>query len=172
MQATTCNQQPCNYMTKLIKFSWELLLKGCEIRLHNSSKNSEMLYDERDVGNEETDFRIKNLLSWQNILSNRQIAADIEEKWANQGEVLRRGISPIYLSSSNKWKPCHGAINSRSRNLRTALEKYFRFQWNCKQLRIEARNSMANSEIYFPIFSETIHTILKIFSQHDLRKVR
>ena len=79
------------------------------------------------------------------------------------GEVFRRGISPIYLSSSNKWKP---------RNLRTALEKYFRFQWNCKQLRIEARNSMANSEIYFPIFSETIHTILKIFSQHDLRKVR
>ena len=93
-----------------------------------------MLQDEQDVGNEETDFRIKNLLSWKNILSNRQIAADIEEKWANQGEVLRRGISPIYLSSSNKWKPCHGAINSRPRNLRTVLEKYFRFQWNCKQL--------------------------------------
>ena len=36
--------------------------------------------DERDVGNEERDCRIKNLLSWQNILSNRQIAADIEEK--------------------------------------------------------------------------------------------
>ena len=107
-----------------------------------------MLQDEQDVGNEETDFRIKNLLSWQNILSNRQIAADIEEKWANQGDVLRRGISPIYLSSSNKWKPCHGAINSRSRNLRAALEKYFRFQWNCKQLRIEVRNSMANSEIF------------------------
>ena len=35
---------------------------------------------ERDVGNEETDFRIKKLLSWQNILSNRQIAADIEGK--------------------------------------------------------------------------------------------
>ena len=62
----------------------------------------------------------------------------------------------IYLSSSNKWKPCHGAINSRPRNLRMALEKYFRFQWNCKQLRVEARNSMANSGIYFPIFSETI----------------
>ena len=39
-----------------------------------------MLQDERDAGNEETDFRIKNLLSWQNILSNRQIAADIQEK--------------------------------------------------------------------------------------------
>ena len=31
---------------------------------------------------------------------------------------------------------------------------------------------MANCDIYFPIFFETIHTILKIFSQHDLRKVR
>ena len=40
----------------------------------------EMLQDEQDVGNEGTDFRIKNLLSWQNILSNKQIAADIEEK--------------------------------------------------------------------------------------------
>ena len=39
-----------------------------------------MLQDKQDVGNGETDFRIKNLLSWQNILSNRQIAADTEEK--------------------------------------------------------------------------------------------
>ena len=131
-----------------------------------------MLQDEWDVRNEETGFRIKKLLSWQNIFSNRQIAADIEEKWDNQGEVLCQGISPIYPSSSIKWKPCHGAINSWSHNLRTALEKYFRFQWNCKQLWIEASNFMANSEIYFPIFSETIHTILKIFPQHDLRKVR
>ena len=45
-----------------------------------SNKNSEMVQDEQDVGNEETDFRIKNLLPWQNILSNRQTAADIEEK--------------------------------------------------------------------------------------------
>ena len=52
--------------------------------MHYSNKNSEMLQDKQDVGNEETDFRIKNLLSWQIILSNRQIAVDIEEKWANQ----------------------------------------------------------------------------------------
>ena len=131
-----------------------------------------MLQDEQDVGNEETDFRIKNLLSWQNILSKRQIAADIEENWADQGELIHRGVSSIYIYSSNKWKPCHRAINSRPDNLRIALEKYFQFQWNCKQLPIEARNSMANSEIFFPIFSETIRTILKIFSQHGLRKVR
>ena len=78
------------------------LAKGCKIRLHYGNKTSEMLQDEQDVGTEETDFRIKDLLSWQNILTNRQIAAAIEEKWGNQGEVLRWGISPIYLSSSNK----------------------------------------------------------------------
>ena len=164
--------QAKNHMTKLNSPRGELLLKGSEIRLYYNSKNSEMLQDERDVGNEEIDFRIKSLLSWQNILSNKQIAAAIEEKWANQGEVLRRGISTNYLSLSNKWKPCHGAINSRSRNLRTALEKYFWFKWNCKQLRIKARDSIANSEFHFQIFSKTILTILKIFSQHDLRKVR
>ena len=54
-------------------------------------------------------------------------------KLANQGEVLCRGIIRIYLSISNKCKPYHGAINSWSHNLRTALEKYFQFQWNCKQ---------------------------------------
>ena len=56
-----------------------------------------MLQEEQDVGNDKTDFRIKNLSSWQNTLSDRQIVEDIEEKWANQREVLRRGISPIYL---------------------------------------------------------------------------
>ena len=61
-----------------------------------------------------------------------KIAADIEENWANQGGVLHRGISPIYLSSSNEWKPCHETINSRPRNLKMALEKFFRFQWNWK----------------------------------------
>ena len=30
---------------------------------------------------------------------------------------------------------------------------------------------MANSGIYFSILSETIHTILKIFSQHDLESL-
>ena len=81
--------------------------------------------------------------SWQDILDSRQNAADIEEKLANQGEFLRGGITRIYLSISKKWKPYHGAIHSRPSNLRTALEKYFRFQ------RVEARGSIANCEIYF-----------------------
>ena len=51
-----------------------------------------------DVGNDEIDLRTKNLLSnthLLNILNNRQIAADIKEKLANQGEVLHGGISRI-----------------------------------------------------------------------------
>ena len=83
-----------------------------------------------------------------------------------------RGIGRIYISLSNKWKPCHGAINSRPRNFKNGTEKVLWISLKLKQLRVEARNSMPNCEIYFPIFSETIHTNLKIFSQHDLRKCR
>ena len=36
-----------------------------------------------EVGNEELDLRTKKLLSWENILNNRQIVADIEEKLSN-----------------------------------------------------------------------------------------
>ena len=92
----------------------------------------------------------------------RQIAANIEEKWADQGKDLRGGISRIYLASSKQMETIP----------RSHKQQYFWFHWNCRQLRIEARNCMVNYEIYFPIFSETIHTIFKLFSQHDLRKVR
>ena len=54
------------------------------------------------------------MLSWQNILSSRYIAANIEEKLVNQEEFFRTrgGISRIHLSLSSKWKSCHGVINS------------------------------------------------------------
>ena len=69
------------------------LAKGCEIRLHYGNKNSEMLQDEQEVGTEvgteETDFRIKNLLSWQNILSNKsQQNEPIKEKSFVEESVL------------------------------------------------------------------------------------
>ena len=60
-----------------------------------------MLKDEQDVGNEAADFRIKNL-SWQNILSNRQIAADIEEKWANQEKsFVKESVVFTFLRQAN-----------------------------------------------------------------------
>ena len=34
-----------------------------------------------------------------------------------------RGIGRIYISLSNKWKTCHGAINSRPRNFKNGAEK-------------------------------------------------
>ena len=54
-------------------------------------------------------------MSWQNILNSRQIATDIEVKLAKEKPFVG-GISCIYLSLSNKRKPCHGAINSGPRN--------------------------------------------------------
>ena len=126
-------------------------------------------------------FRTNGCRKWRNRFTiekfvvlaecfQQEISADIEENLANQGEFLRWGTSCIYLSLSNKWKSCHGAVNSRPCNLRKALEKYFRVHWNYKQLRVEERNSMPNCEVYFPLFSQTIHTISKIFSHCCLLK--
>ena len=131
-------------------------------------------------------FSCKNCNPWKrsphsllfDILNIRQIAADIEEILANQGDVFREWMSRIHFSLLFTFRRIYLsylpflylAIDSWPRNVRTALEKEFRFQSNCKQLRIKGRNSMANFEIYFQIFSETMYTILKIFSQDDLRK--
>ena len=102
------------------------------------------------------------MLSWQNIWNSRHFAADIEKKLTNQREVFRPGISCTNLSLSEKtvshvisewhWKST--------------------FDFNCKQLLVEARNSMSNYETYFPLFSETVHTVLKIFSQYGLWQLR
>ena len=74
------------------------------------------------------------MLPWLNIPISRQTAADIEEKLANQGEVLCEGISRIFFFWWNKWKPCHGVISSHPRNLKTVLEKYFWFQTAQKKI--------------------------------------
>ena len=76
-----------------------------------------MFQDKQMHERKKLDLRKKNLLSWQIILNSSQIAAYIEKKLANQGEVIRGGISRIYLSLSNKWKPCHRAINSQGVHL-------------------------------------------------------
>ena len=110
------------------------------------------------------------MLSWQNILNSRHIATDIEEKYANQGEVIREGISRIYLSLSNEN---HATKPSTVGHviLGTALERYFRFHWNCKQLRVEARNSMPNCEIYFFNFLKLYIQIWKYFHSMVLGRV-
>ena len=46
------------------------------------------------------------------------------------------------------------------------------FNLNCKQLRIEATNTLSQFEICFPPFSETTHTILKKISQRILMQCR
>ena len=73
----------------------------------------------QEVGNEEM-----SLLSWQNILGSRQIAADLEEKLANQGEVFRTREESVTFTF---YYQANGNHATEPRNLRTALEKYFRF---------------------------------------------
>ena len=82
-------------------------------------------------------------------------------------ESLRVATNRFYNPFSSKWKPCHGAINNRSRKLRMALERYFRLHSNSKQLRIEVSNTLSKVKICFPT-----HTILKTFSQRALMHCR
>ena len=120
--------QTKHHMTKLIKFSskfplWKTL-KGSEIRSHYSNKYSEMLQDKWMYEIKKIDLRKKIVL------------AEYFEQQTDCSR-YRRKISQsrksFYLSISNRWKPCHRAINSWPGNLKTKLEKYFWFQWNCKQ---------------------------------------
>ena len=54
--------------------------------------------------------------------------------------LLRRNQSYLQIFSlPRKWKPYHGAIRKFPRNLRTALERYFRFHLNYKRLRVEVK---------------------------------
>ena len=98
--------QAKNHMTKLIKLSSKLpswrTLKGSDNRLHYSNKKFWDASGQTDVGHEEIDLRIKNLLSWQDILNDRQIAPDTEEKLANQGNVfVQESVAFIFPYQTN-----------------------------------------------------------------------
>ena len=90
-------------------------------------------------------FRASARRKWRNRLKNKRFAvlAEYFEQQTNCSG-YRRKISQSRRSPS--WKnqtylpflikqmgTMPRAINSRPRNLITALEKYFWFQWNCKQ---------------------------------------
>ena len=128
-------------------------------------------------------FRASGSSKWRNRFKNKEfvVLAKYFKKQTNCSRYRRKMSqsrrSPLwrnesYLPFFSKQMETIPRSHNGPPKLRTTLEEYFRFQWNCKQLWIEARNSVENCEIYFPIFSETIDTTLKIFSQHDLMKVR
>ena len=78
-----------------------------------------MLQDERDVGNEETDFRIKNLLSWQNILNNRQIAADIQRKMSQSRKIpssMNQSYFPFLIKQMEIMSRSHKQLATESQN--------------------------------------------------------
>ena len=146
--------QAKNHMKKLIKFSSKLLRGELE---------KPVKLDCITIRKILRCFSTNGYRKWRNRLRNKICCLgrifwtkdklqQMQKKIAKRENFLHGGISPIYLSLSNKWKPCHRAINSRTRNFRTAQEKYFQFQWSCKQLRIEVRKSITNFEILFLSF--------------------
>ena len=97
----------------------------------------------------------------------RHIAANIEERLANQVfrvEVIRVEIIRIYVSLSSKWKPCHKAINSGPRNLRTTLKKYFCFSEIIKKVRVEARSRIAIVRLFPNFLSNYKYNFENIFT--------
>ena len=89
-------------------------------------------------------FRTNGCMKWRNRFRKESFVV-LTEHFEQQTD-CNRYRRKIYQSSrspswrnqslpflSNKWKSCHGATNSRPPNFWTALEKYFWFQWNCKQ---------------------------------------
>ena len=89
---------------------------------------------------------MKDLLYWQNIFNNRQIAADILEKFANQGEVLRGGIS-LYLSCQRNGN--HATELQRVGHVISEQhwKSTFDFIETVNKLLVEARSSITNCEI-------------------------
>ena len=93
-------------------------------------------------------------------MNSRQIAADVKEILVSQGEVLCGGIICIsYQTNGNH------AIEPKTVG-HIISERHWKSTFDFSEiykLRVEeARSSITNCEIYSPIFSETIHTILKI----------
>ena len=66
----------------------------------------------------------------------------------------------------------HGYMVITPNNFKILLSLLWLFTAIISKFTKFTRNSMLNCEISFPLFSETIYTILKIFSQHFLKKSR
>ena len=146
-------------VTKLIKLlssmfpSWKIW--GSEIEIKLQQQTFWNVSWQKDVGNccclGRTFGRAARL---QPIYKKKIISKWRSPSWRNQS----------YLTFLFKhMETMLRTYNIRSRNLRTALKRYFWFHWNYKQLRVEAKNVL-NCEIYFPLFSETISTIFKNIS--------
>ena len=101
-------------------------------------------------------------------------------KWRNRFKIERFVVLAQYLKQQVDWSRYKRNFRQSKKSIswsrfylsftftlpvgHVISERYFWFYWNYKQLRIEVKNSMSKFEIYFPLFSEIIHAIFKIFS--------
>ena len=92
-------------------------------------------------------------MTWQDILISRQIARDIkflcggikEKSFVEETVIF---TFPYQTNGNHATEPSTvGHVI-----LTTALERYFRFDWNCKQLQVESEEQYAKLWDLFPNF--------------------
>ena len=80
--------------------------------------------------------------------------------------------SKLHILAPAKQKALYGRFSEDGCN--KTSDKLFHFvldhAGDCQPNSNGLKNSISNCEIYFPLFSETIRTILKIVSLHGLRR--
>ena len=119
--------------------------------------------EQTDVEYEEIDLRYKNLLSWQNIW-----IADRLQKIQKKNQPIKKKFfveESVIFTFPYETKRNHVTEPSAVGHVISERhwKKTFNFIENCKQIQIEARNSMPNCGIYFQVYSETIQTFENIF---------
>ena len=104
------------------------------------------------------DLRQKKLLPWQNILSSRQIAADIEEKLAIQREVLLT-CGGIILTFPYQTNGNHATESSTVGDVISEQHWTSTFDiLSSRQIAADIKKNLANQGN-----SETVRTSLKMF---------
>ena len=128
-------------------------------------------------------FRANGCRKWRNRfrIENRKICCLGGIFWTS--DRLRRKISqsrrslswrnqsylPFLIKQMETLPRNHQQAVTQSQN---GTGKVLSISLKLKTIRVEARNSMSSCEIYLPVFSETMHTVLETFSKHGLRKCR
>ena len=77
----------------------------------------------------------------------------------------------IYISSSNKWKPCHRVINSRPSNFKNGTEKGYCLKWGTvyQFVRFISQFSL---KIYIQILKYFHSTIIRSVCRGCFKKIR
>ena len=129
--------------------SYLIFILACFSSINRKIKNQFPLFIFTNVSLRVPSWNLKN----NDLFRNHQIflrrASQIALTWFLPESLLKKGCESDF--ALRKRKPWCLTITHRSRNLRKAPEKCFRFYWNCKQPWIEW-GTVSNCEICFLIY--------------------